>query len=741
MEAPHAAPRASLALHVLFALCSLAIAAAGIAYAWLWMFSNFQLYDDEGYFLVLVRHLLEGHRIYDDVTTAYGPAWLGYRWIVNGLCGAPLTTDGARWQSLAAWILCAALVGLLVRRATIGQGCSRWCALGAAAFAVLQLEVFSNEPGHPQDLAQLVFLGGWLSFLYLRERRPLAAAALLGAAVALQGWTKVNLGVFFALPVLFLFLSNDVRTWLRACGGLVLAAALALPWLLMRTHLSEEWGPALACVVDGGLIAAAVFGSSLPRADRRAELVRVVTGIALGSVVCVGFAMARGSTLAGIWHALVVLPSRFTTELVIGIRVPIEASWMAGAALVVALLAHFGERRVPTWLLAAAELGFGVFTLLNVAPHREWLIPFVLPWAWIVLVPRETRAVRLPLVLCAPLQALQVFPVSGSQEALGTVLLVALAGMALSDACTALLREGVLVRTRRVLAIAIAALLVLDATWVLANHAGALSEYRQTRQERIALPGVVYTRFDEATGARARFLADTLRGSFDDFLSVRGDGSLYSWTGIAPATGVIISHSWKLFDDRQQAELAETYAKAPHALLLDNKGRIPAQLRASLPFFRMLERDYHPVARIGADDLCVRRGAPTPELRSCVVLPENLLQKPGAFLDVRWPAASIEDGEVVQLQVANLAQRALFADSTVPDVRFHPRLWDGAELLFDAQRKPSVSIARLAAARALRLELPQPIPVDQASFSKLRFLARDEKRLLSLPLVIAASAP
>jgi len=721
MEGPPVKARNPLAARVLFALCALLLAAAGIVYAWLFLFSNFQLYDDEGYFLVLVRHLLDGHRIYDEVSTVYGPGWLGYRWLLNGVLGVPLTTDGVRMQTLVAWIVCALLVGLQVRSCTRGRALSSWFALAAGAFALLHLSAFANEPGHPQDFAQLVLLGGLALFVALREQRPRAAWIVLGIAVGLQGWTKVNLGVFLALPALLLCLSG---TW----NVLVLAAVVALPWVLMRTHLAQPWAPALALVAGCGLVAAWSFRGA---GERRRELLALCGGIAVATLACLGFALARGSTLAGLWHALVVLPSRFTTEIVIGIRVPASASFVAPLALALALLARKFAARFPSWLVPALELCFGAFVLYSLQPHPEWLIPYALPCAWIVLLREETRAARLPLVLCAPLQALQVFPVSGSQEALGTILLVPLAAIALADACAHSWR------TMRLPVRELAAAGVLVYVGILlVQDTPALRARWNDELERVALPGAHWTRFDEITGGRARFLADTLRGSFDGFLGVRGDSSQYAWTGISPATGVIVSHSWRLFDERQQQELAAAYERAPRALVLDNLNpeRIAPELRKTLPFFQMLARAYRPIAQNGSDLLCVRLGSPAPRLASCVVLPGSELRVQLPRLDVHWPAA-VEGPELERVQVVNLQLGLMFADSSEP--RFVARLFDGDELLFDGSTHARVSLERIAAARELRLELPQPLPRDKAPFCSVRFFGADGRRVLSLPVVIA----
>jgi hypothetical protein len=89
------------------------------------------------------------------------------------------------------------------------------------------------------------------------------------------------------------------------------------------------------------------------------------------------------------------------------------------------------------------------------------------------------------------------------------------------------------------------------------------------------------------------------------------------------------------------------------------------------------------------------------------------------------------------VQIANIALRNLFADSSVADARFHPRLFDGTELLFDGTTHARVALERIAAARELRLELPQPLPPDQAPFCSVRFFGADGRRVLSLPIVVA----
>lgn len=734
-EKPEAHPFARLPL----VLAAVLLAAAGTTYAALWTFSTFQIYDDEGYFLVLVKHLLDGRRMYDDVSTVYGPAYLLYRWVLNGLCALPLDTDGVRLTTLAAWLACAILAGGLVRTATRGQRFAGWCVLAAAGFELVHLSAFANEPGHPQDLAQLFLLGGLAAFAALRSSRARTAAVVLGLAIAGLGLTKVNLGVVLGLPALLALVADERSLSMKALRGSLLAAAVALPWVLMRTHLGEGWALGLGAVASCGTLAAFAFSKGETPSPRRNELAFALVGIALGSLVCVGFALIHGATLAGLYRAIVALPARFTTEIVLGIRVPAEAGIVALVALAAAWFVRWKGERLPAWVVPSAELAFAFFVLLALPSHREMLIPFALPFAWLVLVDEGQRGARLALVLAAPLQALQVFPVSGSQEVMGTSLLVPIAAIALADACAALAPARVLSRPRLALAGALASVPALYVTFVLAERSHKVSGFYAS-QDELPLPGARWTRFEENIGARARFLADTVSRSCDTFLGVRGDNSLYVWTDRKPLTGVIVSHSWKLFDERQQNELGEALADTPRVLVLDNRSLVDAGLRARLPFFQVLQRSFRASALIGADELCVRREAADPDFSSCVLLPEADLRLPGARLAVRWPAgtetARLEASAIERLQVADLLRGTLFADSASPEARHRPRLWDADELLFDGTPGRNLALKRIARARDLRLEIPGMLPPERASFTRVRFFAASDQRILTLPIVV-----
>ena len=64
-------------------LASLAIVAVSARFAFFDLFSIFRSHDDEGFMLMFVRLFLEGHVIYDEVGSAYGPFYLMFKWLTH----------------------------------------------------------------------------------------------------------------------------------------------------------------------------------------------------------------------------------------------------------------------------------------------------------------------------------------------------------------------------------------------------------------------------------------------------------------------------------------------------------------------------------------------------------------------------------------------------------------------------------------------------------------------------------
>src|SRR5215468_9417164 len=83
-----------------------AMVASGV-YVLATSFSLLATYDDEGFFMMTVQHLLHGARLYDDVPVLYGPVYYLERWLLHGAIGLPLTHDVVRLISAGHWLAAA----------------------------------------------------------------------------------------------------------------------------------------------------------------------------------------------------------------------------------------------------------------------------------------------------------------------------------------------------------------------------------------------------------------------------------------------------------------------------------------------------------------------------------------------------------------------------------------------------------------------------------------------------------
>src|SRR2546426_389383 len=176
----------------------LAAAPAALPYAYTFMFSQFVPYDDEGYFTVTVQHLLDGHRLYDDVPVPYGPFFYLSRWLIYGTLRVPLVTDAVRLITIGHWLLCAALLAAVTYRLSHRRD-GRLCLATMTLVAMtLHLSTAAREPGHPQELAALLIVAACLLGTVVSAGPRGLVCGLLGAAVGASLLVKINVGVFFA---------------------------------------------------------------------------------------------------------------------------------------------------------------------------------------------------------------------------------------------------------------------------------------------------------------------------------------------------------------------------------------------------------------------------------------------------------------------------------------------------------------------------------------------------------------
>lgn len=495
------------------------------------MFSLFQLYDDEGYFLGTVRDYLSGHFIYQ----LYGPF---YYELVGGafrVLGLAVTTDNGRIFTLTLWLLGSLIGGLAV----LGLTRNLW--LGVAG-QFLTFHAFSNftfEPMHPQALVG-VLLVTLAALAAYRARFPRASATLIGAVVVALLLVKVNVGAFAGLAMAFTLMASargPWRRWLLPAMAVVLVAA---PPLLMTRLISLPWVWLLALLMSLSAAGVAIAGFATGASHvSRGDLFRLVAGGTVLAVTCLGIAAAAGLRAADLVGSVVSalgLPNQF----VVPARVTIvDVGWavLSLAVAVAILLKGFGARMSPA-VAAFSRIGIGAFAWFSVLllPSAYWLL--ALPLAWVAMLPPRGDAenptdplARLLLPVLAVMEALQVYPVAGTQAWLAALMLVPVGAVTFSDGLRQLREFGLTTRSESLLTISRSlprgAVVVNVAVWGLFVYLSGMT-YASGRP--LGLPGTELMRLPAAQVAELQSLASVTDRDCTTLITLPRMESLNFWT-------------------------------------------------------------------------------------------------------------------------------------------------------------------------------------------------------------------
>src|SRR5436309_5371206 len=118
------------------------------------MFTGFSEYDDEGTMMATVQGYLQGHTLYEEVFSGYGPVYYMYNWAVRTLTATPVTNDVVRMSSIPLWLLASVICALYVFHLTR----SLTLASVVHILTFYTLSFFRGEPGHPQELCILLLV-------------------------------------------------------------------------------------------------------------------------------------------------------------------------------------------------------------------------------------------------------------------------------------------------------------------------------------------------------------------------------------------------------------------------------------------------------------------------------------------------------------------------------------------------------------------------------------------------------
>jgi hypothetical protein len=535
------------------------------------MFSLFQPYDDEGYLLLSLKGHLEGHALYDEVFSQYGPFYYLFNGTLFRVVGLDVTHDAGRMVTLSLWIL-ATLAGavaiLLVTRSVLLAVSGQVLFIGALSTVV-------NEPMHPGALLGLLLVIMVLVIVTIAPRRPTMAVALLGGLAAAASLVKINVGVFALISLgAAVVLSTQLRS-----GSLPLkvAAAVALagtPFAVMARDLDAGWALSYAVLV--GLAAVALVVVASRSTPDRMECVRTLAWLVAGAAGIVSLlsavTVATGTSPSALVDGAILRPLRQPESFTLPFPMPWWAPLGGAAGLAAAVVATWlsgqprSNRTMATMatLAAVARIAAGILIWTSVATVGQ--VPgspltLGLPLAWVAALPPKKGAAAIPkfarvaLASLTVLQALHAYPVAGSQMAWSGMLLIPVGAICLGDGLAVLVSRGDTARRRIALhglgSIPVLVFLAwLVTSSVLPYTEGAFHAYDQG--VRPQLPGVSRLRISETQARTFEDLATMLRSRCSTFVSIPGLNSLYLFSDAEPPTYLNATAWMYLFDHPTQ---------------------------------------------------------------------------------------------------------------------------------------------------------------------------------------------
>lgn len=597
----------------------LALAVLALPYLGFSALSDIPIFDDDGTLMITFRDIMDGRILYHDIFALYGPFYYIVITPLFSVFHIPLWHDSVRLISASFWLLASLTLGSFVYRFSGSKP--------AGAFAMLtalfSLQYYIVSPMHPQELGFLL-VGVLLHLIYLIENEtkpvPLAIVGVIFGGLLL---TKINLGIFIALPVLLaaLRVTGDHKI-LRVAHAAALVAGLLMPLALMGPMFQFPWAVESCLFATATIMAASIawFGAKLPHVLRFHHWAFVLGGFAAVVAVVLGVVLAGGTTAFEVLDATILQSAGFAQRWHAIPPLSGYALVFAASGLGTSVFFVFGQKLRflrgfalggVVWLKAATVVVWVAVIVIAALFDVPWrILPTLmfeglLPFAWLLVVPpvhgEQRPLTRGTLGMIAAYLGLYAFPIAGAQLLFGPLLIaimlpvfaldviadvrVVLGGRVFSALNIPLCLSG----KAPVVAIAYA----VFAAMLMSQTTRSIVHYRSLVP--IALPGAALVRakaeiVDDFHWAVAKL--SRCKASY----TVPGQLSLYFWTNQRPPTGLNNNNMLALLNDTKQRQVVSELEEQPDLCILTHPKLQEffdrGQMAARPPIVRYIEENF-----------------------------------------------------------------------------------------------------------------------------------------------------
>lgn len=590
--APGPSSRSAVILLILMTLLAL-------PYVWSSTFSGFWWFDDEGTMLVSIRAFIEGHRMYDDVYSLYGPLYNLFYGLLYGPLHIPIANDTGRLIALFLWVVWTAAFTLfcflLSRRSLVSM----------VLCFVLILRLLSplmGSPGHPEQLCLVLISVTLLMTCWLEENANSIALVGIGVLIAALTLIKINIGVFIGLPLLIVLLRNSSNSILSMIlAPLAMICSLILPVAVQSLLFGFPWVRTycLFCLLSVAATSLVYLGAvRTPLMETRSWVILVASGGGT-TLLIVGAMMLAGSSAFGILSAVVLQNVGFVRNWYYPLRVGDTGVFSATLSLLAAGAYWVSGtqpklrpyRKHAILIMQSIFILAGLwFCLRNSSLH---IVKFLGPFCWLLLTSPDADAARFKTArgvtaLIGATMLLYAFPVAGQQvEIAAAVPLVVLAVLS-RDVASALSGQWYLERMpllswmpagMTALAIVIGGFATL----------GAVRTYLADVQ--LTLPGTSFIRVDRQRAEDLEWVSSQLSRCSASY-SVPGLYSFSLWAGGALPTSLNVNAELNFLSVKQQQAIVDALSREPNLCVVYNptflKGFDRGQAAADPPLLKFV---------------------------------------------------------------------------------------------------------------------------------------------------------
>lgn len=592
-------------------------------------FNGVSWFDDEGTLLVGFQSLRDGHVMYDQIYSLYGPLYNALYGLIYVILGVPLNHTAARLISVILWLGYTAGFAAFCYKVTR----SIPAMLVGFLLTLTWLAQLMESPGHPEEICLILLATLLLQCCAIDKAPGIKTFASIGAAAVALALVKINVGAYVGGAVLLVLLRATFPSrWTRVAISVVTIGMLLLPIAVQVLLVDFEW------VKQYILFATLTIGASLlvltqmkvQYRVRKSDWLAMAIAAGLTFVMVIGGVMLAGRSARAMLEAVLLQNAHFIRSWYLPLHLDLRSVVVAGASVLAAVAFcvsgyHPSLRRyraagvliLKCYLIIVGGVDIllaqshALFTENQIFIAETHVFLGLTPFCWIVMVTTEPRPPigRVAAALFGSMMVLYPFPVAGHQINIGALLAVLMLPMLAGDVLNELSERA---RCRGLSAAALSGLvssMVLGfGCWVTVSSA-----LIYMNNVPLGLPGTGPIRTDDAKVATLRWVTDHL-SSCKSLYSLPGMYSFNLWAGLPLVTSYNINDILAFISPAQQDDIVQSLSRQPGLCIVYNPSYLllfdRGQVKTDPPLLHYIMSDFSILAERKGFQI-LRRSSPT----------------------------------------------------------------------------------------------------------------------------------